>query len=485
MNAVQQSSRAHQRRIHPFVVITALWVYAAAPAAQTTAPVGTYQRPFSAQSPWNSKPVNPVLGDASIPADEFSPSIHNGDYSLGVFQASSGGTTVVVRGTDDARGIWNADAEAFQPSVSIARWPTGVVPAAGADGHADIIDATSGIVHSFWQLRSVNGQWRATQYSWSPLRGRGWGSPTHYSQGARASGVPAGAGLIRKHEVNDGDTQYRHALAMSLTYSGLAANPSLTFPATLSDGDSARTNFGSIPMGSLLMLPASFDSASITHPQLRKIVETLKTYGAYVVDRNHGTPFVIYAETGSDLTFHRNGWDSQLAADLDRIRAELRPVKQAEGWVDANGQMFTPQQDGFNLLSMRGAWVTLYGTNTSKYNTWTQKLHFPYNAPVAQIAAFGKNILAQTPWAKPIGGRTYTFQANTSGGATARLVLTHCNDTARSVDTGYLQGTGSHTFVWPEALCSMKFEVLLAKKPTSSTGATVGSHIRLTGATPQ
>ena len=59
------------------------------------------------------------------------------------------------------------------------------------------------------------------------------------------------------------------------------------------DGGAEKSNSGQIPEGALLMLPAGFDTRRISTPALRKIAETLKRHGGYVVDRNEGTPFVI------------------------------------------------------------------------------------------------------------------------------------------------------------------------------------------------
>ena len=55
-------------------------------------------------------------------------------------------------------------------------------------------------------------------------------------------------------------------------------------------------NSGQTPEGALLMLPQSFDIDKTRNATLKKVAKTLKTYGAYVVDRNHGTPFAIYFE---------------------------------------------------------------------------------------------------------------------------------------------------------------------------------------------
>jgi len=254
--------------------------------------------------------------------------------------------------------------------ITIPRWPANVVPASGTDGHADIVDPVTNTVHSFWKLKQINGRWTAALYSWSSLTGTGWGNPAHYYQGARAVGLPASAGLIRKDEIKDGRATYTHALALSLTYNALSNGvntPAYIFPATSADS-SLSANTGVIPEGALLMLPPSFDSSKIVNPDLKKIVETLKSYGAYVVDRNVGTPFAMYVENDSGFSLMPNGWDNTIASQLDQIRASLRQVLSAQDWVDPNGNSMSNAigaQQRMNILSMRGPWYKQSGTATA------------------------------------------------------------------------------------------------------------------------
>ena len=241
----------------------------AAPTASSTpgsGAYGTYLRPFAVNSLWNSRPVNPVFGTFVIPTSSYFPAISSGAYSTGVFLAASTDQAMTVVGTGSTAtttvGVADPDSGGSRV-VTIPRWPADVLPATGTDGHADIVDPITNIIHSFWQLKQVNGQWRAALYSWSKLSGNGWGDPAHYYQGARAVGIPASAGLIRKDELKDGLPTFPHALAMSLTFNALSdgvTNPAYVFPATSAD-NSASANTGAIPQGALLMLPPSFDSS--------------------------------------------------------------------------------------------------------------------------------------------------------------------------------------------------------------------------------
>jgi hypothetical protein len=409
---------------------------------------GTYYKPFSATSLWNSRPVAPVLGDFLIPTSNYHPLIGEGKYSLQVFLADAADKPAKVHGLPGSKGIWDPDAEVFSESVEIPHWPAEVVPAEGNDGHADIVDAVSGLVHSFHKLQFLNGKWVASQYAWTRIDGRGWGDPAHYFQGARAAAVPSMGGLIRKHEVNDGRSLYQHALAVSLTFNALAAQPSFIFPATSGDGNAAKTNYGKIPEGALLMLPRSFDAESISNPMLRKVVETLKVYGAYVVDRNYGTPFYIYVEIGSGFNLHSGGWNNVAAADLDRIRLALRQVVSTDGWVDGYGRPFIPAKN-LNLLSMRGPWSVRSGSTPGGYDSWAQAVVFPRSTERTVQVNSSSRVLNPVVWAKPAPGALYQLTARATGGAQLRLEIIDKSDRSKVFDSGELADGQHAQFNWP------------------------------------
>lgn len=417
-------------------------------AADVPAPWGTYLKPFSAQSPWNARPVIPVLGDFEIPRSTYFPAVAQGKYSTGVFLASESDRSMEVMPLPGKPGVWDPDAESFRPSITIARWPANVLPASGSDGHADIVDPVAGIVHSFFKLKNIDGRWCGGQYAWTHIGGRGWGDPAHYFQGARAAAVPSMGGIVRKHEVDDGDSVYRHALAMSLTHNALSANPTHVFPATSADSNAASTNTGHIPEGALIMLPPDFDSDHLHTPRLRKLAETLKRYGAYVVDRNVGTPFVIYVENGSNFKLHDGSWSNVVAGELDRIRAALRQVVSVSGWLDGNDQPMQMEQR-LNLLSMRGPWrMQAPGKAPGVFDSWRQAVLFePSDAPVVQ-ANTSERGLSRVPWAQPVAGRRYRISANTTGGGRLRFQLL-APGRPPVFDSGELEDGGSADFEWP------------------------------------
>lgn len=428
------------RRIAACTALLVCGTAAAAPPA-----FGTFTQLFAADSPWNSRPVDPVLGSEVVPKSDYYPDVQAGAWSTGLFLAKPDDPSVIVKGSDGKSGVNDVDSERPR-DVTIPHWPRDLVPAREADGHADIVDPATGIVHSFWQLRKTGDQWVASLYAWTRLDGRGWGDPAHYYQGARAAAVPASAGLIRKHEVDDGAPLYRHALALSLTFNGLSRDPTYVFPATAADGDAASTNTGTIPEGTLLMLPRDFAVDTLATPSLRKVAETLKTYGAYVVDRNTGTPFVIYVEIGSDFALHKRGWNNAAAADLDRIRDGLRPVVSTKGWVDGNGKAFTPERR-LNILSMRGPWKTPSGEAIGAFDTLTQAIVFPSGKHLVQTNDSGRS--TTVTWAVPRPGQSYRLTSIATGGAMLRVAFHDRAGSKDVYDSGELANGKSARFKWP------------------------------------
>ncbi len=452
--------------------VTASCSASAVLAAQTAA-WGSFERPFAASAPWNSRPVGASLGTATIPTSSYYPMVSTGAYSSAAFKATATDGPMTIVGTTTA-GVWDPDSEIRRPSITIPRWPAGVIPASGSDGHAEVVDTVSGIVHSFWKLKPVGGVWQAAQYAWTPLSGRGMGDASHYFQGARAAGVSTLGGLIRKHEVADGDTMYRHALAMSLTFNALAASPSYRFPATSADGNAATTNSGTIQMGSLLMLPPSFDAQALRTPELRKIAETLKAYGAYVVDRNVGTPFYIYVENGADFKLHKNGWNSIAASELEQLRKALHPLATASSWLDGNGRSVDPAASQ-NLLSMRGYWYKTKGTQAGVFDTWRQAVVFPATStPIEQVNAGGR-AYSGVAWAKPTVGVSFRLTAIATNGARFRMTVKDKATGALALDSGDLSNGQSVDLVWPSDTFTI---TTTAKSGVSGVESSVRADLR-------
>ena len=431
---------------------------------------GTYLKPFGANSPWNSRPVGTKLDTQVIPLSQFPPAFGEGAFSTGVFLGQESDGPVTVTGLAGTRGLYDTDAENFH-DITIAHWPSNTTAATGSDGHADVVDPIKGIVYSFFQLRNDNGQWRANSWAWTRIDGRGWGDPAHYSQGSRAAAVAPTGGLIRKHEINDGDSMYRHALSMSLTSSGLSPAPAYVFPATSADSNAATSHTGLIPEGALMMLPYAFDTRQISNLALRKVAQTLKTYGAYVVDRNSGVPFIIYAENGSGL----GALNSAVAADMEKIRLSLRRASSARAWLDGDNNPSITEIN-FNILSMRGAWATESGTGVGHYETLQQALIIPEAATETVLVNFTNRGVTPLLWTAPIAGAMYRLTAVSTGDAKLRLRLYDPVSSAILYDSGALPNGESTTFPWPSANAKL---ILNAISSTGQAATVSGELLRV------
>ena len=413
----------------------------------------SYARPFSADSLWNSMPEAPTFSGYVIPDSIYNPTANTPAFSASCFYADARDAPMTIKVGPGYAGIHDRDAEKMVSELTIPHWPMNVMPATGSDGHADIFDVEAGVIHSFYKLKNVNGEWTSLLYAWSPLNGSGWGDPAHYYQGGRATGVTACAGMIRVHEVDDGDTMFRHALAVSLTDNALSK--SYVFPATSTDVDVSNYN-GQIPEGALLMLPSSFDVSRIQTPLVKKIANTLKTYGAYVIDRNYGTPYVIYSEIGAATRVTGSGW-----YELAQIQKALRMVTSVQGWVDGYGNHFQANQKQ-NVLSLRGPWARGYSyladsdtCNEScgqigKFDSIQQAVVFEAtDAEIVQSNPSGRSV-THVSWAKPKKGYKYQLTAATTGGGKLRFVIRdpEKNDYV-SYDSKVLTDGQRVIFTWP------------------------------------
>ncbi len=415
----------------------------------------TYQKPFAANSLWNSIPVSPVLSDIDIPTSLYNATAYTPAYSATCYYADANDPPVVIKKTPGYIGLHERDKEQYLNEITLPHWPANVFPAEGSDGHADIIDIDNRVIHSFYRLKYVNGELTTLLYSWMPLDGSGWAEPAHFYQGARAVGVPSCAGMIRVHEVNDGDEMFRHALAMSLTYNALSADPDYIFPATASDVTLAG-NIGQIPEGALLMLPSNFDDSKFRTPLLKKIVKTLKVYGAYVVDRNYGTPYVIYSEIGADTRSSGNAYNEHTA-----IQKALRMVSSTSGYIDGNGNNFIPNQN-LNVLSLRGPWARGFNYQPDSdactsscgqlgvYDTYKQAVVFDAtDEPIIQSNSSGRSI-TYVNWARPKKGQKFKLTAKTTGDAKLKIVIRDPSKNDLIVyDSKELLDAETATFTWP------------------------------------
>ncbi|GAB3201069.1 hypothetical protein GCM10027062_22190 [Nocardioides hungaricus] len=168
--------------------------------------------------------------------------------------------------------------------------PDDVDPDPRYDGWYTVFDTSASVAYDLWRARREDENTISYNYmrKWD-LDGPGFSPP--WTEGARGSGLPLFAGLIRPGELESGEIN--HALAISLP--GPAANVFVQ-PASSTDGNGRKN---SIPEGARIRLkrdvvlpqpvdPITGKKIRLTKQQQRladAIVACLRTYGAIVVDR--------------------------------------------------------------------------------------------------------------------------------------------------------------------------------------------------------
>jgi hypothetical protein len=183
--------------------------------------------------------------------------------------------------------------------VASLKIPPATAPYPQYDGWLTVIDAAAGYGYDLWRARRAANGAATMSYlylrRWS-LAGSGYLPPT--SPSARGSGLPLFAGIITPEDIAAGTI--RHALAISVP--GPAAI-NFVQPASLTDGNGSTA---SLPEGARLRLKASVSLASVlqaipgaTNRRASEIIyNTLRTYGAIVVDRS-AVP-TLYAQLTTD-----------------------------------------------------------------------------------------------------------------------------------------------------------------------------------------
>jgi hypothetical protein len=318
-----------------------------------------FERPFSKlASPWNVCPKNPVLARQPV-TTAASVGIEAGRFASAVFAADAAGSAIEIFGPDEDKGPFIND-EKRRRVITIPNFPKDVQVAGGdgysRDGHLEVVDQSSRLIHSFYKMQfsSDRRRWEAQNYAVTSLDGHGFGTPSKpYS--SRAAGCPAFGGVLRAHEY--GKSILEHALAIIPSKDDLKSGP--VDPATLEDANGASFYRGAIPMGSLLMLPDTFNAEALANTETQCIARTLKKYGGRIVDTTSSPYFLFMAEFGSRWNqSSKPNWYS----DLKSIRNELRLVVGQGGW---QGQMSVPASlvplENQNLISMRGTWSRYAG----------------------------------------------------------------------------------------------------------------------------
>ena len=175
-------------------------------------------------------------------------------------------------------------------NTTVLNIPDDVDPDPRYDGWYTVFDTSASVAYDLWRARREDDDTISYNYmrKWD-LNGPGFSDLYH--EGARGSGLPLFAGLIRPGELESGEIE--HALAISLPG---PAQGIFVQPASSTDGNGRAA---SIPEGARIrlkrdvILPVPIDPRTGKRIKLTKsqqrladaIVACLRTYGAIVVDR--------------------------------------------------------------------------------------------------------------------------------------------------------------------------------------------------------
>lgn len=447
----------------------------------------TVERPFNRTgdncSMWNARPVSPVLGTDAIESDNYPLIANNDDYDTRIF---------ISRVTDSPMTIYNISSphtngpyvpmEKRNRTVVVPYFPANTTPAVGTDGHCEIYDAISDpavpVFHSFWrlQLHEASGQWRAGKYCCIPMNGTGWGTPFD-PEGPRAAGVSTAGGLLRSFE--KGLSIIPHVLSMTLDWNGLLNGPA--FPATMQDQFGETNYTGFAPMGSLFMLPPTFNWRALETADGRAIARTLMVYGARLDDVAIDT-FSIHAEIGHEFDLRGDGDYS----DTFAIRNALRVVESVSGWIDANGNAFTPTPFAdMNIMAMYGPWTVAPGfVSDGAYNAQTRLFEWGVTSGGVVKMRHSMSVpTGATPWKEwqnnnrwftpPTPGETYDLTAVGYGDCTVNLDLVGISSGTTHYQSAGIAPGGATTIEWldPAVLGENIRCDVLVRKPNGPAAA--------------
>ncbi len=286
-------------------------------------PVGSDWRPFSDDSPWNAK----IPADARIDANSadlirelasFNALHINVElWSVPVYDIDMARTPM-----REVRSLYSGSmGRGFESGVRVPV-PDEAQPARpeGGTGYISIVDRARGLAWEMNQMgRYPNGNLFAGFGALTDLRGTGVATPwmqaenPGWAAGARPSGVPLIAGLLRPESVRQG--RIDHALAFA--YPG-ARTSAFVPPASIArtPGDNGSANPFGLPFGARIQLDPAFDvEATDLSPAGKAIARALQEYGAILVDEAGG--LTLFADSSPEAV---EAWQGLMTSEeLHRV----------------------------------------------------------------------------------------------------------------------------------------------------------------------
>jgi len=276
-------------------------------------------RPFSPDSPWNTKVAAGALIDP------------NSDILLadlaksGPFYVNIAEWSVMVKYFDSAKAPKRSVRPLYAGRHGPGFGPRDLVPIP-ADAfnpetpesqrnYFTLVDPARNLA---WDMRqsgqAADGSWHAGFGAAVDLSGTGVSIPwmkaerADLSAGARPSGAPLIAGLIRVDEVKAGRIDHALAFATPLPMTGKYVPPAST---DLSAEAGGAQRYTGLPMGARIQLNPDYDiDNTLLSPGGKVVARALQEYGAILVDQAGAN--VLYAESGPD---HVAAWEGVLSPD--------------------------------------------------------------------------------------------------------------------------------------------------------------------------
>lgn len=270
-------------------------------AAAAEAPAGW--RPFSADSPWNTK----IPADAAI--DPESSDLVEGLASQNALYINMREWTVATYYIDAATTATRPVFPNFAGLHGKGFAPGDRIPApdfakpSGPEGGTEYLVMIDPAANTAWEMHqpSFNAEdenWRATFGTVIDLSGTGVAEPWMASSVpggepmARASGIPLTAGLIRLDEVKAGKIDHALAIAYPRPRTGKFVSPAAN---ALPETDTRPANHFGLPVGARIQLDPAYDIENTRlSPAAKTVARALQEYGAIIVDEAGAT--TLFAE---------------------------------------------------------------------------------------------------------------------------------------------------------------------------------------------
>ena len=281
-------------------------------------------RPFSPDSPWNTPiaadaPVDPNSDVLVAELGKHGPLFVNiNEWSVRVKYFDSAKSPLrSVRGIYDGRHGPGFDPGELVPIPADALDPATPEP---QRYYFTLVDPVRNLA---WDMRqagqTLEGAWTAGFGAAVDLAGTGVAQPwmkaarADDSAGARPSGAPLMAGLIRVDEVKAGRIDHALAFAYPQPQTGKFLPPASTDLRAEARG---AEQLSGLPMGARLQLNPEFDiDNTLLSPGAKVVAKALQEYGAIVVDQAGAN--VLYAESGPEAVA---AWEGVLApSDLQML----------------------------------------------------------------------------------------------------------------------------------------------------------------------